>query len=58
MMTEHLNIWVGTSVVCSIPMESDRQKAAGRKIIQGEHEANIFILMESEAREIKCCHPN
>lgn len=42
-MTEHLSVWVGTHLLCSIPMESEKQLEAAKKIHPGLRDGQVFV---------------
>lgn len=49
-MTEHLNVWVAGGIMVSVPIKTDAQKEAAKKVSQGIRDADVFIIIESESR--------
>lgn len=49
-MTQHLNVWVAGGIMVSVPILTDAQKDAAKKVSQGVRDGDVFIIIEPEAR--------
>lgn len=50
-MVEHLNVWVAGGIMVSVPIKTEVQKAAARKVSQGVRDGDVFIILEPKARK-------